>query len=81
MVQIWTSSRSCWSCRRRERDRGEFVTRWLKDSAKGDLAPRKYHNYRLQVRRHIVPSLGRIRIENLTPVHVQALYAAKLRGG
>ncbi len=60
---------------------GEFVTRWLEDSAKGDLAPRTYHNYRLQVRRHIVPSLGRMKMKNLTPVHVQALYAAKLRGG
>jgi integrase len=60
---------------------GEFVTRWLEDSARGDLAHRTYHNYRLQVRRHIVPSLGRIKLKNLTPAHVQALYAARLREG
>jgi hypothetical protein len=34
---------------------GEYVTRWLDDSAKGNLAPRSYHNYRLQLRQHITP--------------------------
>jgi integrase len=60
---------------------GEYVTRWLEDSAKGDLAPRTYHNYRLQVRRHIVPALGRTKLKVLSPVSIQSLYAAKLRDG
>jgi integrase len=60
---------------------GEFVMRWLEDSAKGDLAPRTYHNYRLQVRRHIVPALGRVKLKALSPASIQSLYAAKLRGG
>src|SRR5215211_2430443 len=60
---------------------GEYVTRWLEDSAKGDLAPRTYHNYRLQVRRHIVPALGRTKLKNLSPASIQSLYAAKLRDG
>jgi integrase len=60
---------------------GEFITRWLEDSAKGNLAPRTYHNYRLQLRRHIVPALGKIKLKGLSPAHVQGLYAAKLRAG
>jgi len=60
---------------------GEYVTRWLEDSAKGDLAPRTYHNYRLQLRQHIVPSIGRVKLSKLSPANVQALYAAKLRDG
>ena len=32
---------------------GEYIARWLEDSAKGNLAPRTYSNYHLQVRRHI----------------------------
>jgi len=60
---------------------GDFITRWLEDSAKGDLAPRTYHNYRLQVRRHIVPALGRTKLKNLSPASIQSLYAAKLRQG
>ena len=60
---------------------GEYVTRWLEDSAKGDLAPRTYGNYRLQVRRHIVPAIGRVKLAKLNPAHVQSLYAKKLRDG
>jgi integrase len=46
---------------------GEYITRWLEDSARGDLAPRTYANYRLQVRRHIVPVLGRKKLSKLSP--------------
>jgi integrase len=60
---------------------GEYVTRWLEDSAKGDLAARTYHNYRLQLRQHIIPSIGRVKLSKLSPANVQALYAAKLRDG
>jgi integrase len=60
---------------------GEFMTRWLEDSAKGDLAPRTYHNYKLQLRKHIIPSIGRVKLSKVSPAHVQALYAAKLSDG
>ena len=60
---------------------GEYVTRWLEDSAKGDLAPRTYANYKLQIRRHIVPAVGRVKLSKLNPAHVQGLYAKKLRDG
>jgi integrase len=60
---------------------GEYVTRWLEDSARGDLSPRTYTNYKLQLRRHIVPTIGRVKLAKLNPAHVQALYAAKLRDG
>lgn len=59
----------------------EYMTRWLEDSAKGDLAPRTYHNYRLQIRKHISPTIGRLKLSKLTAAHVQSLYAAKLREG
>jgi integrase len=59
----------------------EYMTRWLEDSAKGDLAPRTYHNYRLQIRQHISPTIGRLKLSKLTAAHVQSLYAAKLREG
>src|SRR5919199_3366132 len=59
----------------------DYITCWLEDSAKGDLAPRTYSNYRLQVRRHIIPALGRRRLSKLSPANIQALYAAKLRDG
>src|SRR5215211_3195161 len=58
-----------------------YMTRWLEDSAKGDLAPRTYHNYRLQIRLHISPTIGSLKLSKLTAAHVQSLYAAKLREG
>jgi integrase len=58
-----------------------YMTRWLEDSAKGDLAPRTYHNYRLQIRKHISPTIGKLKLSKLTAAHVQSLYAAKLREG
>ena len=59
----------------------EYMTRWLEDSAKGDLGLRTYHNYKLQIRRHISPALGRLKLSKLTAAHIQSLYAAKLRAG
>jgi integrase len=59
----------------------EYMTRWLEDSAKGDLAPRTFHNYRLQIRKHISPTIGKLKLSKLTAAHVQSLYAAKLREG
>ena len=38
-------------------------------------------NYKLQIRRHINPALGRRRLSKLTAAHIQSLYAAKLRDG
>ncbi len=60
---------------------GEYMDRWIEDSAKGDLAPRTYHNYKLQIRQHIKPGIGRVKLSQLSPANVQALYAAKLRDG
>jgi integrase len=59
----------------------QYMERWLEDSAKGDLGHRAYHNYRLQIRRHISPAFDRLKLSKLTAAHIQSLYAAKLRDG
>lgn len=59
----------------------QYMERWLEDTAKGDLAPRTYHNYKLQIRRHISPAFGRIKLSKLTASQIQSLYAQKLRDG
>ena len=45
------------------------------------MRPRTLSNYQLQVRRHIVPALGRIKLKSLSPAHVQGLYRQKLDSG
>ena len=59
---------------------GEYMTSWLEDSAKGDLGPRTYHDYKLQIRLHISPAFGPLKLSTLTSGHVQSLYASKPRG-
>jgi integrase len=59
----------------------QYMERWLEDSARGDLGHRAYHNYKLQIRRHISPAFGRLKLSRLTAAHIQSLYAAKLRDG
>ena len=59
----------------------QYMERWIEDSARGDLGHRAYHNYKLQIRRHISPAFGRFKLSKLTAAHIQSLYAAKLRDG
>jgi integrase len=60
---------------------GEYMVRWLEDFAKAGLAPRSYHNYKLQIREHIVPAFGTMKLSKLDTPNIQALYSAKLRDG
>ncbi len=60
---------------------GEFLSRWLEASVKGNVRHRTLDNYRMHVRLHIAPSLGRIKLQALSPAHVQSLYRAKLDSG
>jgi len=58
-----------------------YMTRWLEDFAKANLAPRTYHNYKLQIREHISPAFGMMKLSKLDTPNIQTLYTAKLRGG
>jgi integrase len=60
---------------------GEYLTRWLTDSAKDTVKQTTYESYERLVRIHLVPTLGRIKLKNLTPAHVRGLYREKLDSG
>jgi integrase len=60
---------------------GGYIVCWLEDFAKADLAQRTYHNYQLQIRKHIIPAFGTMRLSKLDTPNIQALYSAKLRDG
>ena len=60
---------------------GAYMVRWLEDFAKADLAPRTYHNYKLQLREHIIPAIGTMKLCRLDTPNIQALYSAKLGDG
>jgi len=53
---------------------GEYLKRWLNDSVKGSVRASTHASYERQVGRYIIPAIGRVRLEKLTPAHVQHLY-------
>jgi len=59
----------------------QFVRRWLEDHAKLTVRHRTYLSYRSHVDVHIVPSLGHIRLTELTPGHVNQMLSRAMTGG
>jgi integrase len=53
---------------------GEYLERWLNDSVRGSVRASTHGSYERQVRRYIIPAIGRIKLGKLTPAHVQHLY-------
>ena len=58
---------------------GAFLERWLEDVVKPNKTNRTYATHRQQVRSHIIPSIGRVKLEALRKAHVDRLYADLLR--
>ena len=56
---------------------GEFLTSWLEDTARPSVRPGTFQSYSTVVRVHLLPSLGRVRLAELTPQHVQRLLNEK----
>ena len=49
----------------------ELLDRWM-EHARPDLSPHTAHGYRLYIDRNIVPRLGRVRVDKLTTVMLDA---------
>lgn len=60
---------------------GEYLDRWLCDAAKHSVKRRTFESYRSIIGKHVKPAVGRIKLDKLTPAHVQGLYAGKLDSG
>src|SRR5215210_2037499 len=59
----------------------EYMNKWLTESGRNRLRPKTYKDYAGLTRVHIAPALGHIKLKNLTPLHVQQFYSAKLNSG
>ncbi len=57
-----------------------FLERWLADDV-SRLDQYTVKNYGIYVRLHIIPKLGKIKLAQLQPAHVQGLYAAMQASG
>jgi integrase len=48
----------------------QFLTDWLENAQKQEVRPRTYERYEEIVRLHILPALGRHKLQSLSPQHV-----------
>lgn len=58
----------------------EYLTVWL-DGSKTRVRLSTWTSYRVYIEKHIVPELGRVRLAQLTPAHLQRLYAKLIAAG
>ncbi|SDY34816.1 site-specific integrase [Thermoactinomyces sp. DSM 45892] len=60
---------------------GEFLCRWLEDYAQINCAPKTFEFYELVIQKHIIPSMGKLLLTQLKPMHIQNYYSKKLTNG
>jgi integrase len=60
---------------------GEFLDQWLTDVVRPNVRPWTYAGYEVHVRLHLKPTLGRIQLDRLTPLHVHQLLNRKIASG
>jgi integrase len=60
---------------------GQFLEYWLEHVVKPTVRPRTYDSYVSTVHMHLIPALGRLRLEKLTAPHVTALLNQKRESG
>jgi integrase len=75
-----------------ERDRGidivpgkitvaEYLERWLRDYAYHNVSESTYNRYASMTHRHLIPTLGSVKLRDLRPGHIQSAYAKWLADG
>ena len=59
---------------------GGYLDRWL-EAVKGSVRDRTWRRHEQVVRVHLKPTIGRVKLDRLNALQVQALYSQKLDGG
>ncbi len=60
---------------------GTYLAQWLEETAAPGLRPRTFASYKMIVKKHLTPEVGRIRLARLQPADVRAYMNGKLSGG
>jgi integrase len=60
---------------------GQFLMSWLEDTHKFHLRIRTYERYHQYLRLHLIPGLGHIQLQKLSPQDLQAFYKLKMEEG
>lgn len=54
----------------------QWMTYWLREVAVKEVRPKTMANYRSQVKNHVLPVIGKVRLNALAPTHVRRVTAA-----
>ncbi|MFC1947957.1 tyrosine-type recombinase/integrase [Chloroflexota bacterium] len=52
----------------------DYLLKWLTDYAQGVLRPNTYERYEIAIRTHLIPAIGSIPLNKLSPEHIQQHY-------
>jgi integrase len=58
-----------------------YLKKWLQEYGKPNLSPTTYDGYEMIVRKHLIPALGALNLEELKPLHIVQYQNKKLRSG
>lgn len=59
----------------------EYLAEWLEETVKPNRRPRTYERYECMIRLHILPILGKVKLQVLTPRHIKLLQSQGLKAG
>ena len=59
----------------------EYLDHWLLESVSDTVKAPSFERYEQITRLHLKPTLGRVKLNTLTPAHVRSLYREKLEAG
>ena len=60
---------------------GKWLEHWLESIARPSLRESSYNAYRIAVAKHLVPTIGKHRLDRLEPEHLERLYRSMIDGG
>ncbi|NME98843.1 site-specific integrase [Aneurinibacillus aneurinilyticus] len=60
---------------------GPFILNYMETVAKQETRPSTYYSQLSVVKNHLVPELGRVKLKDLSPIHLQKFYNMKLKEG
>ena len=59
----------------------DFLDQWLGEVVKPNVRPWTFKGYEVHVRLHLKPTIGKVKLDKLTPLHVHQLLNGKIAGG
>ncbi|MCH7578255.1 MAG: site-specific integrase [Chloroflexi bacterium] len=60
---------------------GDFLNRWLEDTARRSIRVSTYAIYEVSLRKHIIPAIGHLKLARLSADDLDGLYSRLLSGG